>query len=199
MINLLPPNVKSSYIYARKNKIILRWIIVSLIGSIGLIIITTYGLILFKNYQSNDLKQISSIQKKLNSENIKSTNSQITNFTTTFRLVSKVLGQEILFSKMITAIGAAMPSGTALSGLSINNTSTGINLTANATSYNSATQIQVNLSDPSKNLFKNVDIVSINNNSGSASNNAYPFVVSLRALFNNTNQFLLINQPGTKK
>lgn len=171
----------------------------SLIGSVGLILITTYGLILFKNYQSNDQKQIYSIQKKLNSENIKSTNSQITNFTTTFRLVSKVLGQEILFSKMITAIGSAMPSGTALSGLSINNTSTGINLTANATSYNSATQIQVNLSDPSKNLFKNVDIVSINNNSGSASNNNYPFVVSLRALFNNTNQFLLINQSGSKK
>ncbi len=194
MINLLPPDIKKDYIYARKNNIIRKWIFISLIGFAGLIIITTYGIILFKTSSNNDQQQIVSLQNKLNKENINKTNSQIKNFTNTFSLVTKVLGQEILFSKLITAIGSAMPSGTALTGLSINNTSTGINLTANATSYTTATQIQVNLSDPTKNLFKNIDIISINNNGTSSVNNKYPFTVSLRALFNNNNQFLLINQ-----
>lgn len=194
MINLLPADLKKDYQYARKNKSIRKYILISLIGSIGLIIIATSGLIIYKNSWNNNQSQIKSIQTKLNSENIAATNTQINNFSNTFKLVTTVLSQEILFSKMITAIGAAMPSGTALTGLSINNTSTGINLTANATSYNSSTQIQVNLSDPSRHLFKNVDIISINNTGSGNGSNGMPFTVSLRALFNNTNQFLLINQ-----
>ncbi len=194
MINLLPPTIKKDYIYAKRNTGIRKWILISLVSFMGLILITTYGLILFKTSAINDKKQISSLQHKLNAENIGKTNTQIQNFTNTFNLVSKVLGQEVLFSKLITAIGSAMPAGTALTGLSINNTSTGINLTAGATNYTTATQIQVNLSDPNRNLFKNVDIVSINNTGTSSTSNQYLFTVSLRALFNNTNQFLLINQ-----
>lgn len=194
MINLLPNDLKKDYRYARKNKVIRKYILISLIGSIGLVVIATLGLIIYKNSWNNNQSQISSIQSKLNSENISGTNNQITNLSNTFRLVTTVLSQEVLFSKMITAIGAAMPAGTALTGLSINNTSTGINLTANATSYNTATQIQVNLSDPTRNLFKNVDIISINNTGSGNGSNSMPFTVSLRALFNNTNQFLLINQ-----
>lgn len=194
MINLLPNDLKKDYRYARKNKVIRKYILISLIGSIGLVVIATLGLIIYKNSWNNNQSQISSIQSKLNSENISGTNNQITNLSNTFRLVTTVLSQEVLFSKMITAIGAAMPAGTALTGLSINNTSTGINLTANATNYNTATQIQVNLSDPTRNLFKNVDIISINNTGSGNGSNGMPFTVSLRALFNNTNQFLLINQ-----
>ncbi len=194
MINLLPIDLKKDYKFARKNKIIRKYIFISLIGSVGLIVIATLGLIFYKNSWNNNQSQISSIQNKLNSENISATNNQINNFSNTFRLVTTVLSQEVLFSKMITAIGAAMPAGTALTGLSINNTSTGINLTANATSYNTSTQIQVNLSDPTRNLFKNVDIISINNTGSGNGTNGMPFTVSLRALFNNTNQFLLVNQ-----
>ncbi len=190
MINLLPPVIKKDYIYARKNIILRKYLIISLIGLIGLIVITTYGLISYQHSYKNDQTQINNLTAKLEHENIASTNQKIQKFTTTFRLVTKVLSQEILFSKLIVAIGAAMPPGTALTGLSINNTSTGINLTAKATSYNSATQIQVNLSDPHRNLFKNVDIISIDN----TSQGQYPYTISLRALFNNTNQFLMINQ-----
>ncbi len=197
MINLLPEKLKKDYVYARRNKVLRKYLVISIIGSAGLMLIATFGLILYKNNWNNNQSQINSIQNKLNSENIASTNTQITNFSNTFKLVTKVLSQEILFSKMITAIGASMPSDTALTGLSMNNTSTGINLTADASSYNTATQIQVNLSDPSKGLFKNVDIIAINN-SGSTGNNNMPFTVSLRALFNNTNQFLLINQKAVK-
>jgi capsular polysaccharide biosynthesis protein len=193
MINLLPQDLKQDYIYARKNVVLKKYIIISLIGLIGLIIITTFGLIAYKKSYKNNQQQITSLTNQLQHENIASTNQKVQNFTTTFRLVTKALSQEILFSKLITDIGAAMPPNTALTGLSLNNTSNGINLTAKATSYNSATQIQVNLSDPARHLFKNVDIISINN----TSQGQYNYSVSLRALFNNTNQFLLINQ-GTK-
>jgi len=193
MINLLPQGLKQDYIYARKNVVLKKYIIISLIGLIGLIIITTFGLIAYKKSYKNNQQQITSLTNQLQHENIASTNQKVQNFTTTFRLVTKALSQEILFSKLITDIGAAMPPNTALTGLSLNNTSNGINLTAKATSYNSATQIQVNLSDPARHLFKNVDIISINN----TSQGQYNYSVSLRALFNNTNQFLLINQ-GTK-
>jgi hypothetical protein len=190
MINLLPPDIKKDYEYARKNIVLRKYLIISLVGLVGLIIITTYGLISYQHSYQNDQTKINIITAKLEHENIASTNQKIQKFTTTFRLVTKVLSQEILFSKLITAIGAAMPSGTALTGLSVNNTSTGINLTAKATNYNSATQIQVNLSDPHRNLFKNVDIISIDNTSQAQ----YAYTISLRALFNNTNQFLMINQ-----
>jgi len=193
MINLLPQNLKQDYIYARKNVVLKKYIIISLVGLIGLVIITTFGLISYQKAYKNNQKQIATLTNQLQHENIASTNQKIQNFTTTFRLVTKALSQEILFSKLITAIGAAMPPNTALTGLSLNNTSNGINLTAKATSYNSATQIQVNLSDPKRHLFKNVDIISINN----TAQGQYNYTVSLRALFNNTNQFLLINQGKT--
>jgi Tfp pilus assembly protein PilN len=193
MINLLPQNLKQDYIYARKNVVLKKYIIISLVGLVGLVIITTFGLISYQKAYKNNQKQIATLTNQLQHENIASTNQKIQNFTTTFRLVTKALSQEILFSKLITAIGAAMPPNTALTGLSLNNTSNGINLTAKATSYNSATQIQVNLSDPKRHLFKNVDIISINN----TAQGQYNYTVSLRALFNNTNQFLLINQGKT--
>jgi hypothetical protein len=107
-----------------------------------------------------------------------------------------VLSKEILFSKLIQQVGAAMPANTSLNGLSINKVQGGIDLTASAVDYTAATQVQVNLSDAQNKIFTQADIVSINCSTGTSSSTqdtTYPCTVTIRALFAKNNPFLFIN------
>ena len=54
-----------------------------------------------------------------------------------------------------------MPEGAILEGISLQDLEGGINLTAKAETYQAATQVQVNISDGSNNIFKTADIVSV--------------------------------------
>ena len=72
----------------------------------------------------------------------------------------------------------------------------GLALTANATSYTTATQVQVNLADPSNKIFAKVDIENITCTQGGSTDPQYPCTVQLRALFSNNNPFLFIHQGG---
>lgn len=90
-----------------------------------------------------------------------------------------------------------MPSGTALTSLSISKVQGGLDLNAKAKDYQSGTQVQVNLSDPKNKIFSKADIVSISCNNGSA-DASYPCTVTIRALFSKDNTFLFTKNSGSK-
>jgi Tfp pilus assembly protein PilN len=193
MINLLPPEVKTGYRYARRNVSLRKWVLVCLIGLIGLGIIVTYGLLSLRQENARYDKQIAAIETQLKKDKLEQTKTQIKDISSSLKLAVQVLSNEVLFSKLIQQIGAVMPKGTVLTGLTINQLNGGIDLSAVSTTYGSATQVQVNLADPENKIFSKVDINSINCG-GTAQNATYPCTVQLRALFNTTNPFLLINQ-----
>lgn len=197
MLNLLPDENKKAYKYAKANVKISEWIAVFIVTILGLLAIVTYGLINMQSSSNTYQSHIALMNKTLKKENLKATKLKVVSISNSLRLAVQVLSNEVLFSKLLQQIGAVMPSGAILTGLNINQISGGINLTANTTDYQSATQMQVNLSSPSNGIFSKVDIVSINCNAqGSATPTGC--TVTLRALFNTNNQFLFINQ-GTKK
>jgi hypothetical protein len=191
MINLLPPDVKKAYRYGQRNLELRKWLIFCGLALIGLGLISTYGLLTFSASTTNFNHQIASSNALLKKDNLTQTEKQTTDISNSLRLAVKVLGKEVLFSKLITQIGAVMPSGAVLSGLDINTALNGVDLTADTTDYAAATQIQVNLTSPSNKIFAKVDIVSI---VCEANNPPYPCTAQFSAEFNPVNQFLFINQ-----
>jgi hypothetical protein len=88
-----------------------------------------------------------------------------------------------------------MPAKTVLTNLQINKVQGGIDLSAQAVDYKTATQIQLNLQDPTNQIFAKADIISIacSANGTGTLNSKYPCLVQIRALFASNNPFLFIN------
>ena len=199
MINLLPPKTKSNYRYARRNQALRGWVAALALVLVGVGALVTYGLLNLQQQVTSYQHQVVSAQMSLKANKLSETEQQIKDISGSLKLATQVLSSEVLFSKLITQIGAAMPSGAVLSGLNINRTTGGIDLNANARDYGTASQVQLNMSNSANKIFAKADIVNISCATSKTVDkpNPYPCTVSLRALFNSNNQFLFINQ-GTK-
>lgn len=198
MINLLPPELKSRYSFAHRNVGLRRWMLILLVTLIGLGGLATYGLLTLQQTTNANRTRVTIAENHLREEKLEQTKKQVQDITSSLKLSVAVLSKEVLFSKLISQIGAVMPSGTVLTGLNISKVGGGIDLTANATNYTTATQVQVNLSDPANKIFGKVDLISVTCSNKIANDPLHPCIVAVRALFNTDNQFLLINQ-GSKK
>lgn len=192
MINLLPPALKQDYRYGAKNTVLLNWVTAFVVAIIGLGLLATYGLVTIQKSSDSYAGQVATSQAQLQKQNLKGTEKQVKEISNDFQLVVKVLSKEILFSKLLRQIATVVPSNTILTGLNINpSTSTGVDITAAAANYTAATQLQLNLQDPSNQIFSKADIVNISCGGTSGSN--YPCNVQIRALFSNSNPYLFIN------
>ncbi len=201
MINLLPPQTKSSLLYARRNVVLRKWLMALALALVGVGALVTFGLLDLQQSIHDYERQVVTIQNTLKKEKLAETEKQVKDISSSLRLATQVLSNEVLFSKLITQIGAAMPAGAVLAGLSINDTTGGLNLVANAKDYTTASQVQVNLSNSKNKIFAKADIVSITCQAARPQDkpNPYPCTINVRALFNSNNQFLFINQNPTNK
>lgn len=201
MINLLPPEVKDSYRYAYRNLHLLRWIIALTLGLAGLCAISTAGLIFMKQTSQTYSGQIARAETSLQQQNLPAVQNQVKSISGNLRLAVQVLSKEVLFSKLITQLAAVIPNNAVLTDLTIAQAQSAVNITADTTDYNAATQLQVNLADPNNKIFSHADIVSIICTSTAAPGSIqahYPCTVTIRALFAGNNPFLFINDSGQK-
>lgn len=201
MINLLPPELKTGYSYARRNVGLRKWAIAFVIALAGLGALGTYGLISLRQAQTEYNDQIAATEALFKKENYAQTQKRIQEIGDSFKLVVQVLSQEVLFSQLLKQIAAAIPPRANLTGLNISQTQGAIDISANAVDYNTATQVQVNLADPDNRIFSKADIVSIDCNqdpSKGTTNAQYPCTVNIRALFANNNPYLFINSKAAK-
>lgn len=195
MINLLPPELKTGYLYARRNVALRKWVVMFLVALIGLGALATYGLLSIKQATVHHNQQIAATETAFEKEKAGDTKKHVQDISNNFKLAVKVLSQEVLFSQLIRQIAATIPTNANLTGLTINQTQGGLDISANATDYKTATQVQVNLADPKNKIFSKADIVSI---TCSGDNSDYPCTVNLRALFAPNNPFLFINNKAVK-
>ncbi len=56
MINLMPPDLKTGYTYARRNVVLRKWAVAFLVALVGLGVLTTYGMLTLKQ-STTDLCQ----------------------------------------------------------------------------------------------------------------------------------------------
>lgn len=199
MINMLPPDTKDSYRYARRNVVLRKWVMLFAAALIGLGLVATYGLFTLQQSTNSYNRQIAVTEAAFQKEDFAGTQAQVQDISNSFRLVVKVLGQEVLFSQLLKQIAAAIPPNAKLTGLTINQTQGGINITAVATNYSTASQVQVNLADANNKIFSKADIVSISCGGSTAADPAYPCTVNIRALFGDNNPYLFINSKGAPR
>lgn len=200
MINLLPTDLRQSLVYAKRNSTLRSWAFVLVAVNASLLLISAGGLLFLKNSTKSFESQVEQGRTSLSEQNQEEIKAQVQDLTSSLKLVDQVLSKEVLFSKLLSAIGAAMPAGSVLTNLSINELEGGLDLQAAATDYETGTQVQVNLSDVSNGIFQSADIVSIQCSSGEDASSplatAYPCNVRLRALFADNNPFLFINSDS---
>lgn len=196
MINLLPPDYKNDIVYARRNTQLKNWVLLSCVGVVGIVLIIAAGHVFISRSTTTWQKQVNHTRDQLGAQKLDETQKQVTDISDSVKLAFAVLSREILFSKLLSQVGAAMPNGSTLQSLSINSTQGGIDLTAAATNYQTATQVQINLSDPANKIFEKADIVSVSCTDTSKVPSAYPCTVTIRALFASDNAFQYV---GAKK
>jgi Tfp pilus assembly protein PilN len=196
MINLLPPDIKESIYYARRNAVLRRWLIAIVVALFGALVIIGFGQLSLRQTKQSIEHSNDRTRTSLTSQNIDEVQREVQDISNSLNLTVKVLSRQVLFSRLIKQVGSVIPPGTVLNGLTINQVDGGIDLSALATDYNTATQIQVNLQDPANGIFERADINSV---SCSGDDTEYPCEISIRALFGENSQFLLIqpeNQGG---
>ena len=197
MINLLPPEVKSSYGYARRNVVLIKWVIAFVIALGGLGGLATYTVLSLHQSTNGVTQRVANTEDYFKRAKYTDTQKQVQDISNNFKLVVQVLGQEVLFSQLLKQIAATIPNNANLTGLNISQTTGALDISANAFDYNTATQVQVNLADPRNKIFSKADIVSINCGATS-SNLRYPCTVNIRALFAPNNPYLFINSKAVK-
>lgn len=198
MINLLPPEIKDGYRYGRLNVALRKWVAACLIALLGLGGLATYGLVTIRQSTIDYNQRIAASEALFQKENFFGVQKQVQDISSSFKLVVKVLGQEVLFSQLLKQIAGAIPPKANLTGLNISQVQGGIDISAIATDYNTATQVQLNLADPKNKIFSKADLVGITCNDTAALNPRYPCTVKVRALFAKDNPFLFINNKAVK-
>ncbi len=194
MINLLPPAIKDDYGYARRNVHMVRWVIAFAVALVGLAAIGTAGFVYMEQLSSNYQEQIEAKQLSLKEQKLEQTKNTAKEMSNSLKLAVQVLGQEVLFSELLTQLAKVTPNNVSLSNLGISQTTGALDITAKALTDTAATQLQVNLADPKNKIFSKADIISIACNSDSKE--IYPCTVTIRALFADDNPFLFINSGG---
>ncbi len=196
MINLMPPALKTEIIYARRNNKLLRWLSAVVVTIVGVGLVIAFGQLYMRRAIVSYSLQVQKAQEQLKEQKLEETQVKLESISSNIKLVVQVLQREIMFSKLIQQLGASIPEGVALSDLQIDKVQGGLALRAVARDFESATQLQINLSDPNNKIFENADIENISCNQAE-SNPRYPCVVQIRALFTQDNPFLFINSSKT--
>lgn len=198
MINLLPPNLKEEYHYARRNTSLVRWLALFGLGLVGLGLLSVAGLIYLQQAANSAAAQVTAAEDSLRSQNQKQVESEVKDISNSLKLAVQVLSNEVLFSKLLKQLAVVTPNNASLSNLSITQLTGGVDITAKTTDYAAATQLQVNLADPANQIFESADIVSIScaASSGADVQSQYPCTVVIRALFVTNNPFLFINNKA---
>jgi Tfp pilus assembly protein PilN len=197
MINLLPPDFANRIRFGRSNAILRHWILGACIAIIGLLIILAGGSVYLRSQTSQLKNQLDKTNAQLTAKNLSQVQKDATEINNDIKIINKVLGSEVRFSDLVQDIGKVMPPGTVLSSLSLSQINGALDLSVSAKDYSSATQVAVNLEDPSNGLFSKVDILSI---SCSDNNAVYRCTGTLKALFSPDAQkkYQSVPQGGNK-
>ena len=208
MINLLPPEIKQDYKYARHNTKLVNRVVVASVALLGLAAISVGGIWYLKQAVKPYDAQIVAAETNLKQQDQAGTEKQVKDISDNLKLVIQVLSKEILFSQLLKQLAVIIPNNATLTSFTVSQTVGALDITANTVDYNAATQLQVNLADPTNKIFSKADIISINcitttqgadSSSGSNAKSKYPCTATIRALFATNNPFLFISNSTVAK
>jgi Tfp pilus assembly protein PilN len=173
-----------------------RWVVALLLALAFSLMIVGAGWLYLDQTVKKEAKNAEQTEAALKDQDIDETKVKVDEISNNTKLVLDVLSREILFSKLIKQLGSVLPPGTALESITLEGLEGGLTIQAFATNFNSASQIQVNLSDPENKIFKQADIETITcpqtTAEGSEEQSLYPCTVRLKALFSDNTEYVYI-------
>jgi hypothetical protein len=199
MINLMPPEKKEVIWYARRNSILIKWVMGIAAAGLGILLVAAGGLFYLKQESKSFQRSIDETKKQLVSQNEEETLKRAEEMNGSLQLAVDVLSKEILFSKLLSRVGQLLPPGTVLENLNLTSElQGGLDLSVGAVSYEAGVRAQVNLADPNNGIFDKADLGAVT--CGSDPSADYPCTASLRLLFSkDNNEFLKLNQGSTQR
>lgn len=198
MINLLPRQVKDDVLYAKRNTKLVRWLIAIAVAGAGAILIMAFGQLYLTQTAKTYTKQIEEGQQRLRNQKLEETQTRVSEISGNLKLVVQVLSREVLFSKVLRQVGAAIPSGAVLTNLRIDKVEGGIDLTFEAKDYQTGSQIVLNLHDPENKIFEKADIEQISCDTELQESRTYLCQVTVRALFGDNSPYFFINDGNAQ-
>ena len=202
MINLLPPETKENYYYARRNSRMARWVVTMGLAFAGLIVLSVFGIFVLDQTAKSYDKQVGTLESTLKQQKQAETEKEVKDISNNLKLALQVLSKQVLYSQMLKQLATIIPSNVALENLTISQGQNALDITASTTDYTAATQLQVNLADRNNKIFSQADILNINctTATGGTEVKKYPCTVTIRALFNTKNPYLFTsNTVGAKQ
>ena len=117
MINLLPPDVKEARLYGRRNIKLLAYAFSIVIVGVISVAIVGINLVIINSDQRKLNTEIASHVTEL--EELKNGQKSIDAITDQMKVIDKIYSGEVRFSEFIPKIGAVLPNGMVLNGLSL--------------------------------------------------------------------------------
>jgi hypothetical protein len=198
MINLMPRERKESISYARRNKVLVNWVIAMFIGILGIGVVVAGGYYYIDMQTKQYQQSVQQTRERLGAQKLEETQKRLEEISASSKLALQVLSRQILFSEVLQQVATVTPRGAVLQNLTVGKLEGGIDLQFIATDYQTATQAHVNLQDPNNKIFEKADLISITcappSTTPDATANPYPCQTSIRALFTKNNPFLFINK-----
>jgi type II secretory pathway component PulL len=179
MINLIPYKLKAQYTYSLKNNSLASWILIIAMAIVGLLLISHFSIQKINDQEAKYNQKLSDANQFFSNNNLQKTQKTVQEAKNNIILANKLSSQDFLFSEMLKQITSSIPAGVKLGNLTINRSQGAVDINASAPDYNTATQLQINVS---KNpVFSKADIVNITCNVGGSKGSDCN--VTVRALF----------------
>ena len=175
MINLLPYDTKKQTRAARMNVLILRYIFILHLSAAFLLLSCAVVYFTLKNN-----KIIST--EKVNNNTASSAQTQTGSSGTDIATAKNILDGQVSYSDVIAGIATALPTGTVLDSLSLNDTSFGTttNLKILSRSADNETKLKENFNNST--LFSNYKLDSTSPNQSNSS--GYPYTINISITIN---------------
>lgn len=179
MINLLPDDAKRQIRAGRTNVVLVRYIVFLLFAVVFLVVISAAVYLLLMNNKAT-AEQANKIASSKDSSYL-SVQAQANSLRDSLTTAKSILDSEIVYSKVITGIAAALPSGVVIDSLTLDSTKFGtpIELTLHARSTQDALKSRTTFQKSS--LLSNFKLESL---SSDGSNSAYPVTANVTVTIN---------------
>lgn|GEM_PF-5252154 len=123
MINLLPPQVKSDAAYAKRNSLIVRFVIVMIVVAIALSLLMAGG-VLYANTGANRLeKQLGNREQQIS--DLDEARREAASISATVDTIENLLDQQSYYSHFIAELGQTMPDWAAIRTVTLERTQNG--------------------------------------------------------------------------
>ena len=175
MINLLPYDAKKEIRAARLNVILSRYIIVTLLAFVFLVLLLG-GSYVILTQTKNSAEQLIDVNSS-KADVYSTTKAQVDSLSAGLSETKLILDKEVLYSKVLINIGQQMPPGTVLGSVTLNTASfagTPVTLKAYAKSTDDAVALRQKFQTSA--IFSNVNFDSV---SGAGGIDGYPVGVSM--------------------